>query len=235
MLLLASWSSVTKNVGNIKYKTFFGNCPSRSVGTVTLGLVKEFEKKQSLRDIKAMIVENKLQEKYFFVDYRIKYDYFNKELHFSYICPKALLKVQIYNSKYEDNYQAVLVQNGKLFDPTYEVLLKEEGKIDHDLPLLALPNGSLDPKMLKRISTLMEKVKAGYYRKISELIINKDEGLTMILSVKNSPSSIFFGKKDWVKKLVKLQKIISYMEAKSKIPSIINLTNDKKIVVKFIE
>jgi hypothetical protein len=39
----------------------------------------------------------------------------------------------------------------------------------------------------------------------------------------------------WEEKILKLQKLLIYMEAKKKVPSVINLMNVKKVVVKFPE
>jgi hypothetical protein len=41
------------------------------------------------------------------------------------------------------------------------------------------------------------------------------------------------GVDEWNLKMTKLEKIVNYMELQKKIPAIINLTNSKKVVVKF--
>jgi hypothetical protein len=41
------------------------------------------------------------------------------------------------------------------------------------------------------------------------------------------------GLDEWEEKVAKLDKIVNYMELKEKIPAVINLTNSKKVVVKF--
>jgi hypothetical protein len=46
-------------------------------------------------------------------------------------------------------------------------------------------------------------------------------------------TSVFLGMDLWETKLEKLTKIISYVEKSQKYPSTINLTNAKKVVVKF--
>ena len=58
--------------------------------------------------------------------------------------------------------------------------------------------------------------------------------MTVILSIDGHPSSVFMGSDLWDEKMVKLQKIVNYVASeKMKVPAIINLTNLKKIVVKF--
>jgi hypothetical protein len=55
----------------------------------------------------------------------------------------------------------------------------------------------------------------------------------MIFSINRKPSSAFLGSDYWSEKVEKLTKVIDFMKKKKKIPSVINLTNSKKIVVKF--
>jgi hypothetical protein len=48
-----SFSATTKYFENkVHYRTFFGSCPSKVVGRLTLTLIKEFEKNKSLLDVK---------------------------------------------------------------------------------------------------------------------------------------------------------------------------------------
>jgi hypothetical protein len=63
--------------------------------------------------------------------------------------------------------------------------------------------------------------------------VNENKELTIILSINGTPSSVFMGPDEWGEKSAKLDKIVNYMELKEKIPAIINLTNSKKVVVKF--
>ena len=217
----------------VKYRTSFGRCPSRAAGTLTLQLIKSFEKNSSLRDVKTKIVKDKLDEKHFISSYKIKYDPLKKYLHFTYECPEPLMKVQIYKEGGLESYEAVLVDNGKLFDPTYEVLLRTEDKLNYELPFLALPVGDMDEKVQQDITKLVSGMPLSFRKKLAEVIINDDKELTIILSLNNHPSSVFMGPDEWALKMTKLAKIVNYMELKKKIPAIINLTNSKKVVVKF--
>jgi len=56
---LASISSDNK----LKYRTYFGACPSRSAGSLTLNLIKIFEDEMSLKAIKQEIILQKLDLK----------------------------------------------------------------------------------------------------------------------------------------------------------------------------
>lgn len=219
----------------VKYRTAFGKCPSRAAGTFTLKLVKDFERTNSLRSVKNLIAREKLQEKHFVSDYTVKYDPMKRMLSFMYDCPSPLMKVQIYKENGLESYEAILVDSGKLYDPTYEVLLRSEKKLDYSLPFLAIPVGDMDKDVQKQITSIVSGLSLSFRKKLSEVIISDSKELTMILSVKGHPSSVFMGKDDWEQKVNKLTKIVGYMAKKKKVPTIINLTNPKKVVVKFNE
>ena len=226
-------TSVTPGLTEVRYRTSFGNCPSRAVGNMTLQLVKAFEDSGSLRSLKEMIVREKLDQRSFLSSYQISYDPLRKYLNFKYDCPEALMKVQIYKNNGLESYEAILVENGQLFDPTYEVLLRSDKKLSGDLPFLALPVGNMDDEVQREITSIVSSMDPAFRKKLSEVILNETGELTVILSVKGQPSSVFFGKGEWKDKVLKLGRLVGYMEAKNKIPAIINLTNSKKVVVKF--
>lgn len=221
------------NKNNFKFKTFFGNCPSRSAGKLTLKLVQEIENGKSLREIKSQISDEGLKEKYFLSDYKIKKDPLYKFLSIEFKCPSPLMKVQVYKNNGKQSYSAILVENGKLYDPTYEVLLRTEGKLVHELPSLALPLSEIDGQKQYEIADVINNFPEDFRKLVSEVILNKTNKMTLILSIDGHPSSVFIGEYQWQEKLKKLRKIISYMREKKQIPSVINLTNAKKVVVKF--
>lgn len=226
-------AAVDSNEGEVKYRTSFGNCPSRTAGTLTLKLVKAFENNLSLSDVKDEIISEKLKEKHFISNYQIKYEPLKKLLKFNFECPKPLMKVQVYKDNGLDSYEAILVEDGFLYDPTYEVLLRGEKKLNYHLPHLALPIDKIQSPLRNIITKMIGNLKVSFRKKISELIIDEKNEMTIILSIKGRPSSIFLGTDAWDEKMVKLQKIVSYMEGKNKIPAVINLTNPEKVVVKF--
>lgn len=223
----------SQEIKQLRYKTSFGQCPSRTAGTFTLQLVKEFEKNFSLRKVKEKIVNENLAEKHFISKYKIQYDPLQRKLKFSVDCPTPLMKVQVYKDNGLDSYDAILVDTGALYDPIYAELLRNEKKLNFFLPYLALPLDEMNSPVQKDLTRLLSKMSYSFRKKLSEVILNRSKELTIILSVKNHPSSAFLGSTDWEDKFEKLQKIITYMELKKKIPAIINITNSKKVVVKF--
>jgi hypothetical protein len=217
----------------LSYRSNLGKCPTRPAGTMALLVVKTFEQSHSLRDVKLKIINEKWSDKYFVSDYKIQYDPYSKVLDLNFNCPEPLMKVQIYKNGGADSYEAILVDNGQLYDPTYEALLRSEKKLTHDLPYLALPVGEMEDKVQSDVTNLVKDMRPGLRRKLSEVILNDNKELTIILSINGHPSSVFMGPDEWAEKIIKLDKIVNYMELKEKIPAIINLTNSKKVVVKF--
>jgi hypothetical protein len=244
VVVLAVTTKVTSSLGptageaskfneDLSYRSNLGKCPTRPAGTMALQVVKTFEQSHSLRDVKLKIVNEKWADKYFVSDYKISYDPFSKVLDLNFNCPEPLMKVQIYKNGGSESYEAILVDNGQLFDPTYEALLKSEKKLTHELPYLALPVGEMEDKVQSDVTNLVKEMRPELRRKLSEVILNDNKELTIILSVNGHPSSVFLGPDEWGEKMGKLDKIVNYMELKEKIPAIINLTNSKKVVVKF--
>jgi len=230
-LLFSKINGKTKE--QLKYRTDFGSCPSRTAGGLAIKLIKIFEQSKSLREVKKEIIFSNLSKKYFLSEYNIKFNPIDNSLALSFDCPKPLMKAQIYRENGEESYDAILVDNGTLVDPTYEVLLRSEKKLIKPLPYLALPVGNLDKSIREDLTAIINGFGEKFMNNISEVIISEDDTLSIILSIKGQPSSIFLGKGRWPEKSQKLMKIISYMGLKKKIPAIINLTNAKKVVVKF--
>lgn len=217
----------------VQYKTYFGSCPSKVAGKLTLTLMSEFDKKNSLYDLKEKISKDKLDEKHFLSSYKINYFPSDNMIKFRFDCPKPLMKAQIYKENGEEFYTAILVEGGKFVDPTYEVLLRSEKKLTANLPHLAFPVSLIDSDTEKELTALVETFNKEYRGKISEIIIDENKKLTLILSINSNPTSAFLGKDYWSEKVGKLVKIIDYMKKKKTIPAVINLTNSKKVVVKF--
>ena len=217
----------------VRYKTTFGSCPSRTAGNLTLKLVKVFEETRGLHDVKRMIISDNLKDKFFISDYKISYDPIKNYLQFEFNCPSPLMKVQVYRDGSNEYNEAILVESGELFDPTYEELLRREKKLNYELPFLALPVGEIQAEIQSGITKLVGSLDLKFRKKIAEVIVNDEKELIIIMSLSGHPSSVFMGSSQWTEKLLKLQKIVKYMESKKKIPAVINLTNAKKVVVKF--
>lgn len=218
---------------DVQYKTYFGSCPSKVAGKLTLMLMRKFEETNSLREVKSLIVEKKLDEKHFLSEYKISYDPAAGLIRFNFDCPKPVMKAQIYKENGEEFYTAILVDNGTFVDPTYEVLLRGEKKLTRKLPSLAFPVGLIDSDIQKQMTELALAFDGNFKDKLSEIILDEDKKLTMIFSINRRPSSAFLGSDYWSEKVDKLAKVIDYMKKKNTIPAVINLTNSKKIVVKF--
>lgn len=222
-----------KKKPKIKYQTTFGQCPSRSVGGLVLKLIKVFEERHSLRQVKNHLLKENLKERYFINTYRINFDPLRGLVKFKFQCPLPLMKVQVYKTSHFDSYETILTENGQFFDPTYEVLLREEKKLSYPLPYLAIPVSEINDNISLRIAETIREMSPLFRRKLSEVILNKKQELTVILSIEGRPSSVFLGEQDWKKKVGKLQRVVQFMKLKRKIPTIINLTNYDKVVVKF--
>jgi len=123
---------------NVNYRTYFGECPSKSSGMLTLMLMKEFEKNHSLKEVKEKILSEKLDEKFFLSNYRISYNPVVKTLRLHFECPEPLAKVQVYRNNGQEHYSAILASNARLYEPQYENLMRAEKKLNHPLPLMAI-------------------------------------------------------------------------------------------------
>lgn len=218
---------------NINYRTYFGECPTKSSSNFAMIVMKEFEKKHSLKDVKEKILNEKLDEKHFLSDYRIGYNPVIKTLKVQLECPQPLVKVQVYKSNGDEHYSAILGDNAKMYDPGYENLMKAEKKISGHLPLLAISMKQLEgdaPTDLAHFIKLMEK---DLRNQISEIIISKNNELTIVFALGGKATSVFMGADLWEEKLTKLSKIVGYVQKSKRYPGIINLVNSKKVVVKF--
>jgi hypothetical protein len=217
----------------IKYRNYFGECPSKSSANFALAVMREFEKRQSLKDVKEKILNDKLDEKNFLSDYRISYNPVIKTLNIRLECPEPMAKVQVYRVNGDEQYSAVLAENGRLYDPGYENLMKVEKKLAHNLPLLAISTEQLEgdaPANLAHFIKLMEK---DLRSQVSEIIFGKENDLTIVFALGGKATSVFMGADLWEEKLTKLTKVVGYIGKNKRYPRSINLVNAKKVVVKF--
>lgn len=218
---------------NIKYRTYFGECPSKSSGHLTLVLMKEFEKNHSLKDVKEKILLEKLDEKYFLSDYRISYNPVIKTLRIHLECPEPLAKVQVYKQNGQEHYSAILADNARLYEPQYENLMRAEKKLNYPLPLLAISMDQLESRAPTDLASFIKKMEVDLRKQISEIIISKNNELTIIFALGGKATSVFMGTDLWEEKLTKLSKIVGYVGKNKRYPTSINLVNSKKVVVKF--
>jgi hypothetical protein len=158
-----------------------------------------------------------------------------QQLRINIDCANPMMRVQIYKENGIEHYNAILADNGVLYDPIYEQLMRAENKIKKQLPTLAIPVGEIDKKFQKEITEILKSSSISLKNMISEIILDDKNELTVILSNNSRPISVFLGNAKWAERMLKLTKIIDYMSDQKKFPSIVNLTNDKKVVVKFAD
>lgn len=218
---------------NINYRTYFGECPSKSSGMLTLILMKEFEKTLSLKSVKEKILDEKLDEKYFLSDYRISYNPVIKTLKIHLECPEPLAKVQVYKANGEEHYSAILGDNAKMYEPQYENLMKAEKRLAHNLPLLAITTEQIEGSAPTDLAIFIKQMELDLRKQISEIILSKNNDLTIIFALGGKATSVFMGADLWEEKLTKLTKVVGYVSKSKRFPSSINLVNSKKVVVKF--
>ena len=230
---LISYPGLSAISQKVKYKTTFNNCPSRSAGKFAMRLLKTYEKSRSLYDVKSDIEENFLTDKHFVKSYSVNVDPSKNIMNISLACPKPLLRVVLMDSEAEGEFQSVLVEEGELYDPTYETLLLGEKKIKTSLPTLAISKNNLSSRTRKEISDILRVLGEENHSKISEVIYDEGDVLTMILSLNKKPVSVFLGEGQFEEKVNKLRRLVKYSELNNKQPTVINLLNLKKVVVKF--
>ena len=218
---------------NINYRTYIGECPSKSANSFAMIVMKEFEKKNSLKDVKEKILNEKLDEKHFLSDYRINYNPVIKTLRINLECPEPLAKVQVYKSNGEEHYSAILGDNAKMYEPGYENLMKLEKKITGNLPLLAISMQQLEGDAPTELAHFIKLMGKDLRQQISEIIISKNNDLTIVFALGGKATSVFMGADLWDEKLIRLSKIVGYVQKNKRYPGSINLVNSKKVVVKF--
>jgi hypothetical protein len=217
----------------MNYRTYFGDCPTKSSGHLTLLLMKEFEKRHSLKDVKEKMLHEKFDEKYFLSDYRISYNPVIKTLRIQLECPEPLAKVQVYKPNGQEHYSAILADNARMYEPQYENLMRSEKRLNHPLPLLAISMEQLETSAPTDLAQFIKKMEVELRKQISEIIISKNSELTIIFALGGKATSVFMGAELWEEKLTKLSKIVGFVGKNKRYPSSINLVNSKKVVVKF--
>jgi hypothetical protein len=221
------------NRKNTSYRTYAGSCPSKASGLFAMIVMKEFERNNSLKEVKEKILAEKLDEKYFLSNYKIAYNPLSRTLRLDLQCPEPLARVQVYKPNGEEHYSAILGENGRLYEPGYETLMKVERRLEHHLPQLALNMDQLEGSTPQALAGLIKLMEPELRRQISEILLSKDHEITIVFSLGRKATSVFLGADLWEEKLTKLSKIVDYVSQNKRYPSSINLVNLKKVVVKF--
>lgn len=232
-IVLISSASYSSIPDKLKYKTIFNTCPSQSAGKFAMKILKSFEEKQSLYSVKSDINSNFLKEKHFIDTYNIKFDPNENELNIVVNCPTPLMKVMLMDKEANGEYQSILVENGDLYDPTYEVLLSNEKKLKNALPSLVINKSDMNIENRKLITSIIKELGSENFSKVGEIVFDNNQLMTMILSLRKKPVSVFMGKDNLIEKTGKLSRLLKYADENNKQPTVINLINSKKVVVKF--
>ena len=153
-------------------------------------------------------------------------------LHFYFKCPSPSFKLNFQKDGYKDEQTGILADNGVILSTGYLSLLRGEGKFKKGLPVVTIVEGDLESDV-KTASKAGNLFKRSFPDELSELILDERRNLTAILAVQNHPVTVFMGRDDWKEKIVKLKKTITYLDKKTRLPKVINLTDVKKVVVKF--
>ncbi len=137
--------------------------------------------------------------------------------------------------KFNNDYKlsSLLVDTGDVFDPQYEVLLRREKLIANSVPYFAISIKNLNEQKHLGVVSLLKQMNPKVYQQVSEVILNDSEELTLILKSKSKAISVLLGKEYWDDKISKLSKIQDHFSQKEKKPLVINLTSNKKVVVRF--
>ena len=125
------------------------------------------------------------------------------------------------------------MDNGEIYRESYQALIEKERGKPLNIPFLSIPHDKLGKMDSKVLASIYSKIDDRNKKKISEIIINEHDELTFIISSSNRVASAFLGEEKWSEKVSKLEKILNHFEDSGKLPSLVNLTNLKKVVVKF--
>ncbi len=217
----------------LKYKVEFGTCPKKTTGDLTLKILDKFRISKSLLEAKKYILDKDLESKFFLSSYDIKFNPVSNELDLSFNCPEPLARLQVYNENGTESYFSVLSKNGKKVDPNYENALRAEKILTAPLPVLSMNKSQINKQRLIDISRYLEKIDKKLVRRISDLIIDENDRLIIIIRNPNHAITAFVGQDDWKNKSKRLLKSIEYFDQKKKYPQYVRFLNSKKIVVKF--
>lgn len=233
MLLISGYMEAAIHTTKSEINVNFSTCPKKPAGDFVFKTSKVFEsKKKSLKEVKLFIKENRLKEKHFLSDYKITYNPVKKTINYFLECSEPILKVSALDEKGSIAYDIVLSEDGKTHDPSYLVYLNSE---DDRLKVskAALPISMLTKSNKEEMVLLARRMKNLNKISLRELIYSESGDMTMIIGRDKKITSVFIGRTFWKQKLEKLDKIMSYMDAKNKTPSLINLTDMEKAVIKF--
>ncbi len=211
------------------------HCPIRTGTKFKSFVTLSFSKKPSLWDLKKEIIESSMDKNLFISKYEIDYSPMYKKIDIKIECPRPFMKLQVYkNSQNKNSLQSssILVEGGMLYDTTYEAFLREDKKLLSDLVYFN-SDKELSKEYLVNVISFYKKLPFNFKDRISEFFVNSEGDLIVILSVELKPVSILFGLDNWSEKLNSALRVLNSLERKNKVPRMMNLSNPKKVIVKF--
>ncbi|MDH4467683.1 MAG: cell division protein FtsQ/DivIB [Bacteriovoracaceae bacterium] len=218
-----------------KYVIHANQCPKLHVGKLALSIIKDYESGSSLLKIKEKLMSDGSVDKYFLRDYHVDYNPIAHRFHFQFECPRPLLKAQIYDKKLKRSYMGILGDQGEMMDPSFEVILRQEGMLNEKLPYMAINWEDLVAQKQLKVVKLLDLFPKSIRTNLSEVILNSEDELTLILKTKSKGLSVFLGDDSWDIKLDKLTKVLNHFEKLDRMPALVNLASTKKVVVKFTD
>jgi hypothetical protein len=156
-------------------------------------------------------------------------------------CSRPLFRVHFKNNDLEI-FEKTLAEDGHLYGPHYEYLYYHDRNVNKknrthnkvDLSYLTIAEKHREnKKFFSEIKNLFQLQQYFFKRYVSEVIFDDDDMLTFVLRHSGGSSVVYFGKNLWVDKLQALKSIMTTFEKKNVLPHLLDLTDLKKVVVKF--
>lgn len=222
--------SINGTLANVQVKTRFGLCPKKDIGELVLNLASQFKKNQSLRQIKKYLLNASEWDGYL-TDYTIEYEPYEKRLVLNFNCAKPILKAQLYRGSKVSSH--VISESGELLSTDYWERYRKEHDKGPSLPSIAAPGEFIQEGGMDTVLDIYSSIKTGKALNLAELIVDSERDLTAIFSYKQKPLTVFMGKDAWKTKVEQFNRITNHLAKTTKRPTVLNLRNSKKIVVKF--
>jgi hypothetical protein len=227
-------SSVDQSIKKTEttYEVNWGKCPIKTSTDLAVILTKEYDMTHSLLKVQEKIVTEHLQESYYLSYYAIGYSFIKPTLRFIFDCPEVLMNIELLKEGKKET-AGLLVSNGKIFDPGYEVVLRREGMLQKRLPYLTMTRKDFNDGKYANLVKLMEQMPTNLKSKISEFILGDYNELSLSLNMDGTSSFLSLGPEYWDEKIGKADQIYRYFSEKKRIPKQVSLASDHKVIVKF--
>jgi hypothetical protein len=217
----------------IRYEVQTNLCPKSHVQHLINKIKRSYDEHQSLYDLKKQFLSENWSTQYFLSFYKIEYFPFVKKVAVQLDCSQPLFRVHFKQNSHE-LYEKTLAENGQLYDPNYEYLYYKDQDVPVQLSYLTIDEKHRENKIFFiQIKNLVKTQKVFFQKYIAEAIFDEGDSLTFIIRHSQGSSVAYLGKSDWNKKLHILKKMMMNFEMQGQIPVLMNVSNLKKVVVKF--